>query len=34
MTPWANVRAEVTGAGTNNDFKVASVRSMYGGGCQ
>jgi hypothetical protein len=34
MTPWANVRAEVTGAGTNNDFKVVSVRSMWGGGCQ
>jgi hypothetical protein len=30
MQPWANMRAEVTGAGTNADFKVANVRSMWG----
>jgi hypothetical protein len=34
MTPWAHMRAEVTGAGTNGDFKVLNVRSMFGGGCQ
>jgi hypothetical protein len=24
----------VTGTGTNADFKVTDVRSMFGGGCQ
>jgi hypothetical protein len=27
------MRAEVTGSGTNGDFKVLNVRSMFGG-CQ
>jgi hypothetical protein len=30
MQPWANMRAEVTGTGTNGDFKVSNVRSMWG----
>ena len=30
MTPWANMRAEVTGTGTTTDFKVVNVRSMWG----
>jgi len=30
MQPWANMRAEVTGTGTNAEFKVANVRSMWG----
>jgi hypothetical protein len=34
MTPWNHMRAEVTGTGTNGDFKVVDVRSMFGGGCQ
>jgi hypothetical protein len=34
MTPWNHMRAEVTGTGTNADFKVTDVRSMFGGGCQ
>jgi hypothetical protein len=34
MTPWNHMRAEVTGTGTNADFKVRDVRSMFGGGCQ
>jgi hypothetical protein len=34
MTPWNHMRAEVIGTGTNGDFKVRDVRSMFGGGCQ
>jgi hypothetical protein len=34
MVPWNHMRAEVTGTGTNADFKVRDVRSMFGGGCQ
>jgi hypothetical protein len=34
MVPWNHMRAEVTGTGTNGDFKVRDVRSMFGGGCQ
>jgi hypothetical protein len=30
MTPWAGMRAEVTGTGTPAGFKVAFVRSMWG----
>jgi hypothetical protein len=33
MAPWAGMRAEVTGTGTNADFKVLNARSMFGG-CQ
>jgi hypothetical protein len=30
MTPWAGMRAEVTGAGTTAGFNVTNVRSMWG----
>jgi hypothetical protein len=30
MTPWAGMRAEVTGTGNTGGFNVTFVRSMWG----